>query len=84
MNIQQNIVNDLFSLSLKTDLKNGSCPYLVKYSLDVLNKKTKVLDIFNTDKNCLMKINIEIKSSRDIDRDPFSQQIRIPITANNP
>ena len=27
------------------------CPYLVKYSIDVLKKKTKVLDIFNRDKN---------------------------------
>ena len=26
------------------------CPYLVKYSLDILKKKTKVLDIFNMDK----------------------------------
>ena len=34
------------------------CSYLVKYSLDVLKKKTKVLDIFyiNTDKKCFMKI----------------------------
>ena len=29
------------------------CQYLVKYSLDVLNKKTNVLDIFNMDKNVL-------------------------------
>jgi hypothetical protein len=29
------------------------CPYLVKYSLDVLKKKTKVLGIFKTDKNVL-------------------------------
>ena len=35
------------------------CPYLVKYSLDVLKKKTKVLDILNVDKKCLLKINIE-------------------------
>ena len=32
------------------------CPYLVKYSLDVFKKKTKVLDIFNTDKKCFIKI----------------------------
>ena len=31
-------------------------PYLVKYSLDVLNKKTKVLDISNMNKKCFIKI----------------------------
>ena len=41
-------------------MKTDPCPCLVKYSLDVLKKKTKVLDIFNTDKKCLMKINIEL------------------------
>ena len=30
---------------------------------DVLNKKTKVLDIFNTDKKCFMQINIESSPS---------------------
>ena len=36
-------------------------PYqnLVKYSSDVLKKKTKVLDIINTDKSCFIKINVE-------------------------
>ena len=37
----------------KRILKTDPCPYLVKYSIDVLKKKTKVLDIFNTDKNVL-------------------------------
>ena len=31
-------------------LKMDPCQYLVKYSLDVLKKETKVLDIFNTEK----------------------------------
>jgi hypothetical protein len=35
------------------------CLYFFEYSPDVLKKKTKVLDIFNTDKKCFMKINIE-------------------------
>ena len=35
-------------------LKTEPCPYLVKYSLDVLKKKTKVLD-----KKCFMKVNVE-------------------------
>ena len=35
------------------------CPYLVKYSPDILKKKTKVLDIFNADKKCFIKINKE-------------------------
>ena len=38
-------------------LKTDPCPYLVKYAIDVLKKKTTKFDIFNTDKN--MKINIE-------------------------
>ena len=37
----------------KRILKTVPCPYLVKYSLDVLKKKTKDLDIFDTDKNVL-------------------------------
>ena len=35
--------------------KTDSCQYF----FDVLKKKTKVLDIFNMDKKCFMKINIE-------------------------
>ena len=31
---------------LERILKTDPCPYLVKYSLDVLKKKTKILDIF--------------------------------------
>ena len=39
--------------------KTDPCLYFFEYSPDVLKKKTKVLDIFNTDKKCFMKINIE-------------------------
>ena len=42
-----------------TDLKNNPSPYLVKCLLDVIKKKTKVLDSFNTDKKCFIKNNIE-------------------------
>jgi hypothetical protein len=35
------------------------CLYFFEYSYDVLKKKIKVLDIFNTDRKCLMKIDIE-------------------------
>ena len=35
------------------------CSYLVKYLTDVLKKKTKVLDIFNTDKKYFKQITIE-------------------------
>ena len=35
------------------------CPYLFKYSLHVLKKKIKILDIFNTDIKWFKKINIE-------------------------
>ena len=40
------------------------CPYLSKYSLDVLKKKTKVLGIFNADKKCFIKNNIESSSQK--------------------
>ena len=59
-------------------LKTDPCPYLIKYSLDVLKKKTKVLDILNTNKKCLIQINIESSSSEIWSM--FSQQIQIPIT----
>ena len=61
--------------SLKRILKTDPCPspYLVKYSPDVLKKKTKFLDNFNMDKRCFMKINIESS--------PLKIWIRIPITA---
>ena len=35
------------------------CQYLVRYSLGVLKKKTKVLDIFDTETKCFFKNNIE-------------------------
>ena len=47
---------DLF---LGSVVKMDPCLYFFEYSPDVLQKKTKVLDIFDTDKKCLMKINIE-------------------------
>jgi hypothetical protein len=51
---------------MKTDLKKTDpYPNLVKYSPDVLEKKTKVLDFINTDKTCFIKINIE-SSPREI------------------
>ena len=44
------------------------CPNLVKYLLDVLKKKIKVLNILNTNKKSVIKINIcRIKSSEDMD-----------------
>jgi hypothetical protein len=44
---------------LRSVLKSDPCLYFFEYSPDVLKKKTKVLDIFNTDKKSFMKINIE-------------------------
>ena len=35
------------------------CPYDVKYSPDVLQKKTKVIDTYNTDKNCFYNFYVE-------------------------
>ena len=39
-------------------VKTDHCLYFFEYSLDALKKK-KALDIFNTDKKCFLKINIE-------------------------
>ena len=49
----------------KRIFKTDHCPYLHIYSHDVLKKKTKFLDIFNTDKNNFIKNNIEA-SPREI------------------
>ena len=43
-----------------SDVKKGPCPYLFEHSPDVLKKKTRVLNIFNTGKKCFMKIKIEV------------------------
>ena len=54
-------------------LETDPCPYLVRYSLDVLKKKTKVFDIgMCTD---IIWVLYKIKSSRDIN--PFSRNKRI-------
>ena len=64
---------------VKTDL----CPYIVRYSPGVL-KKTKVLDIFNADKKCIMKINIESNPQEIWLRIHFlEEKKRIPFTAFN-
>ena len=40
-------------------VKTDPCPYLIKYSPDVLKEKTKVLDNINMDKKCFIKFNVE-------------------------
>jgi hypothetical protein len=40
-------------------VKTDPCLYFFEFSPDVLKKKTKVLDIFDTDKKYFIKINIE-------------------------
>ena len=54
-NVQRDIDKDPWKRILKTD----PCPYLVKYSLVVLKKKTKISDIFNTNKKYFIKNNIK-------------------------
>ena len=49
-NGQGSVLKIRFQSSL---VKTDPCPYLLKYSPDVLKKKTRVLDIFHTDKNVL-------------------------------
>ena len=58
------------------------CPYLVKYSLDVLKMKTKVLDISNRQKR-FYKDYYRIKSTGDMENDPFSWNKRIRITVTH-
>jgi hypothetical protein len=53
-------------------VKTDPCQYVFEYSLDVLKKKSRVLDIFNTDKKYLIKILKRVKSSGDMDKHPFS------------
>ena len=43
-------------------VKTDPCPYLFKYSSYILKKKSKVLDIFITDKKCFIKNNLESSS----------------------
>ena len=40
-------------------VKTDPCLYFFEYSPNVLKKKKKVINIFNTDKKCYIKINIE-------------------------
>ena len=39
--------------------KDPFYPYLIKYSPYIIKRKAKVLDIFNTNKKCFTRINIE-------------------------
>ena len=64
-------------------VKTDPCQYVFEYSLNVLKKKTRVLDNFNTDKKYLIKNLKRVKSSGDMDKHPFSWNKRIPITAIN-
>ena len=40
-------------------MKTDPCPYVFEYSHDVLKKKTRILDIINTDKKSFIRISIE-------------------------
>ena len=61
-----------------------TCLYFFEYSPDFLKEKTKTLDIFNTDKKCFIKINIESSPPEIWIRiRPFSWNQRISITAHN-
>ena len=44
-------------------VKTDPCLCFFEYSPEFLKRKIKVLDIFNTDKKCFMKINIESSPS---------------------
>ena len=49
-------------------LKTDPCLYHFEYSPDVLKEESNVLNIFNMDKKCFMKIIIE--TSRDMVKGP--------------
>ena len=51
--------------------------YLFEYSPDVLRKKTKVLDIFRCGQKMFYENYYRIKSSDDMNKDPFSWNKRI-------
>ena len=69
---------------MKADLKKTDpYPNLFEYSPDILKKKTKVLDIINTDKTCLIKISVESSTQEIWIRIHFLEKKRIPITVFN-
>ena len=47
------------SESLLGSRKRLLCQYLVKYLPDVLKNKQKVMDIFYTDKKCIIKFYVD-------------------------
>ena len=49
-------VSNTYFRGVNGSKKTDSYPNLVKYSPDVLKKKTKVLDIINMDKTCFMRL----------------------------
>ena len=50
----------VFNIHLQGSIvKTDPCLYFIEFSPDNLKKKTKVLDIFNTNKKSFMKINLE-------------------------
>ena len=56
---RNNIIFFPYIVSLLGSRKRLLCQYLVKYLPGALKKKTKVLDIFYTDKKCLIKFNVD-------------------------
>ena len=45
--------------SIVGEPETALCQYLVKYLSGVLMKKTKVIDIFYTDKKCVIQFNVD-------------------------
>ena len=77
--------NNQYGICINTDpwkciLKTDPCPNLIRCPPFVFKKKTKYIDIFNTDKRCFMKIDIRI------DKNLFSwnKRIRILDLLSNP
>ena len=62
---------DLYSQRI---LENGllsKCPYLIKYSPDVLLNKTKCFEYLQCGEKMFHKNQNRIKSLGDMDKDPF-------------
>ena len=48
------------------------CPFSFEYSPDILKKKRRVLDIFNTAQKLFYENEEKVKSSGDMNKDPYS------------
>ena len=68
----------VFKICFQGSVEINPCLYFFEYSPEVLKKKTKVLNKFNTDKQCFIQINIELSPPEIWIRIRFLEIIRSP------